>query len=75
MNNGASRINLSNEECDSKFVTRKWKIVNDLIMKKIIFWLFFDYKTKILENTVSDGNDGILKYSVIAVSLKNLSSF
>ena len=34
MNNGASRINLSNEERDSKFVTRKWKIVNDLITKK-----------------------------------------
>ena len=40
MNNGASRINSSNEECDSKFVTRKWKIVNDLIMKKIILTLF-----------------------------------
>ena len=40
MNNGASRINLSNEERNSKFVTQKWKIINDLIMKKIILTLF-----------------------------------
>ena len=35
----------------------------------------FEYKTKLFENTVRDGNNSFLKNALIAVSLKYLSNF
>ena len=36
---------------------------------------FFKWKTKLLENTEADGENGILKNATIAVPLKYLSNF
>ena len=35
----------------------------------------FGYKTKLLENTIADGNNSILKNATITVPLKSVSNF
>ena len=57
MNNGASKIlNLLNEASNSKFVTRKWKIVNDNSKSNYDAGNEITYNTEILKSNLYDFN-------------------
>ena len=54
------RLNLLNEANDSKFVIRKWNMVNDNSKANYEEGNEFSYNTKVLKSTLCDYNDAYI---------------
>ena len=50
-------LNLLNEESNSKFVTRKWNIVNDQSNANYDVGNYIIYNTEVLKSNLCDFND------------------
>ena len=50
-------LNLLNEESNSKFVTRKWNIVNDQSNANYDVGNYIIYNTEVLKSNLRDFND------------------
>ena len=59
----------------SKDEATKFNATNSNVIANDDNFKYFRYKTKLVGNTIANGNDGVLKNATIAVPLKYLSIF